>query len=304
LYLECHSSDQHDVHLLVFQGRYARLQGTAIRKRKRNEKFTDEQWDQVYQAMNLTKDQQAQLAGLSWKQLNQQSRENDDIKVLKEGVLRATDCYNNILREILQGNSSNQLGKSSNNTDDNSEVFADLPTIFRVEGEEDNCFYIYMALAQVAEEFAMRIPAKYTTDRTWLQSGDESTMNFKIALTRCCVLQHATLSGQPVTKVRLEPRTGRRHQLRVHTAFLGHPIVGDQTYEGNGDGKGGHQENLSHRMCLHALSLGFPLPPTQIPGNTNGKVNEGRDIENEKLFIAASDPFQISHDGTLNVSIM
>jgi 23S rRNA-/tRNA-specific pseudouridylate synthase len=33
-----------------------------------------------------------------------------------------------------------------------------------------------------------------------------------------------------VTKVRLLPRTGRRHQLRVHSMCLGHPIVGDFTY--------------------------------------------------------------------------
>jgi 23S rRNA-/tRNA-specific pseudouridylate synthase len=33
-----------------------------------------------------------------------------------------------------------------------------------------------------------------------------------------------------VTKVRLLPHTGRRHQLRVHSMCLGHPIVGDFTY--------------------------------------------------------------------------
>lgn len=36
--------------------------------------------------------------------------------------------------------------------------------------------------------------------------------------------------GMPVTKVRFLPRTGRRHQLRVHSLCLGHPIVGDFTY--------------------------------------------------------------------------
>jgi 23S rRNA pseudouridine1911/1915/1917 synthase len=32
------------------------------------------------------------------------------------------------------------------------------------------------------------------------------------------------------TVVRLMPRTGRAHQLRVHLAWLGHPIVGDKVY--------------------------------------------------------------------------
>ena len=38
------------------------------------------------------------------------------------------------------------------------------------------------------------------------------------------------LQGVEVTKVRLYPRTGRRHQLRIHSLCLGHPIVGDFTY--------------------------------------------------------------------------
>ena len=33
-----------------------------------------------------------------------------------------------------------------------------------------------------------------------------------------------------MTKVRFHLRTGRRHQLRVHAACIGHPIVGDATY--------------------------------------------------------------------------
>ena len=35
--------------------------------------------------------------------------------------------------------------------------------------------------------------------------------------------------------VRLEPRTGRKHQLRIHMAHLGHPIVGDKLYGGDED---------------------------------------------------------------------
>jgi 23S rRNA pseudouridine1911/1915/1917 synthase len=37
-------------------------------------------------------------------------------------------------------------------------------------------------------------------------------------------------SGTGFTVVRLTPRTGRAHQLRVHLAWLGHPIVGDKVY--------------------------------------------------------------------------
>lgn len=51
----------------------------------------------------------------------------------------------------------------------------------------------------------------------------------------------------------LEPFTGRTHQLRVHLAFLGHPILGDTKYGKN---------NEFSRLCLHAKEIGFIHPRT------------------------------------------
>jgi 23S rRNA pseudouridine1911/1915/1917 synthase len=51
--------------------------------------------------------------------------------------------------------------------------------------------------------------------------------------------------------LQLEPFTGRTHQLRVHLAFLGHPILGDTTYGKN---------NEFPRLALHANHLGFIHP--------------------------------------------
>jgi 23S rRNA pseudouridine1911/1915/1917 synthase len=51
----------------------------------------------------------------------------------------------------------------------------------------------------------------------------------------------------------LSPFTGRTHQLRVHLAYLGYPILGDIKY-----GKG---DNFS-RLALHARELGFAHPVT------------------------------------------
>lgn len=42
--------------------------------------------------------------------------------------------------------------------------------------------------------------------------------------------------GDEFTLVKLEPLTGRTHQLRVHMAYLGHPIVGDKLYNGRVEG--------------------------------------------------------------------
>ncbi len=49
--------------------------------------------------------------------------------------------------------------------------------------------------------------------------------------------------------IRMEPRTGRTHQLRVHMAYIGTPIRGDAVY-----GK------ESNRLYLHATSLEITIP--------------------------------------------
>lgn len=58
---------------------------------------------------------------------------------------------------------------------------------------------------------------------------------------------------QDSSLVELEPYTGRTHQLRVHLAFLGHPILGDTKYGKNNEVK---------RLALHAQILGFRHPGT------------------------------------------
>ncbi|RJO62681.1 MAG: RluA family pseudouridine synthase [Dehalococcoidia bacterium] len=56
------------------------------------------------------------------------------------------------------------------------------------------------------------------------------------------------------TLVEARPETGRTHQIRVHFASVGHPIVGDATY--------GSKSDLVVRQFLHAQRLSFKLPST------------------------------------------
>ncbi|WP_020472192.1 RluA family pseudouridine synthase [Zavarzinella formosa] len=52
----------------------------------------------------------------------------------------------------------------------------------------------------------------------------------------------------------VELRTGRKHQIRVHLASRGHPVIGDQVY--------GAKTNPANRLGLHAWKLGFDHPVT------------------------------------------
>jgi len=63
--------------------------------------------------------------------------------------------------------------------------------------------------------------------------------------------------GQKAAWVSLKPVTGRQHQLRAHMALIGHPIVGDNKYEGD---KAMPGENVEMKLHLHAHRLILPHP--------------------------------------------
>lgn len=72
--------------------------------------------------------------------------------------------------------------------------------------------------------------------------GKPSTTEWKVA---------ERLPG--TTLLRVQPATGRRHQIRVHLYHIGHPIVGDLKY-----GDRASQERFP-RLMLHALEIEFAL---------------------------------------------
>lgn len=79
-------------------------------------------------------------------------------------------------------------------------------------------------------------------------------VNGKASLTRYAVLSRDPEKNR--THLRLTPVTGRQHQLRIHLASIGHPILGCDLYA--------HDEayRAMPRLMLHASELGFFHPAT------------------------------------------
>lgn len=83
--------------------------------------------------------------------------------------------------------------------------------------------------------------------RTWSVSPEQP--DGKASNTRIRALKQA--NGR--TLLSAKPRTGRTHQLRVHLAWIGHPIVGDHLY-----GKLADPRQRADRLALHCHKLVLP----------------------------------------------
>lgn len=71
-------------------------------------------------------------------------------------------------------------------------------------------------------------------------------------------LKSGTYGGEPFSVLKLNPRTGRMHQLRAHLKSISRPIVGDSLYAA---GQIDRSNNLGlKRLALHALNLEVNLP--------------------------------------------
>jgi 23S rRNA pseudouridine1911/1915/1917 synthase len=113
---------------------------------------------------------------------------------------------------------------------------------------------IYGTLKKVSGEIALKI-GRSESDRkkmsTKVQKGKEAVTNWK-------VIENLTAASLIEAKL----GTGRTHQIRVHFASIGHPVLGDKTYGKKTSIEVGNLRVHFARQMLHAEKLGFTHPAT------------------------------------------
>lgn len=130
----------------------------------------------------------------------------------------------------------------------------DMPTEQTLEHEWHNIVYDRRYVAVVSgemEEDEGTIANWLKDNKAYVTYSSPVDNGGKYAVTHFHVLDRTT--EHSLVEYKLE--TGRKNQIRVHSADMNHPVCGDVKY-GNGD-------DPIHRLCLHAYMLHFFHPVTR-----------------------------------------
>jgi 23S rRNA-/tRNA-specific pseudouridylate synthase len=117
--------------------------------------------------------------------------------------------------------------------------------------------YVALVFGATPEKFTVNVrirkvsnqPARWGADP---EHGKEATTFFETAW-----------SSEDFSLLKVKPISGRTHQIRIHCAWQGHPVVGDPWYRGEYVPITPWQKYLYHhaqRLCLHAYYLEFEHP--------------------------------------------
>ena len=106
---------------------------------------------------------------------------------------------------------------------------------------------------------------RHPTDRKRMAVVRDPDREARDAVTHYRVL--ARFSGRAVwgnafTYIECRLETGRTHQIRVHMAAKGHPLLGDEVYGGNNTPFGARHKHYIKGQCLHACELYLTHPTT------------------------------------------
>lgn len=135
--------------------------------------------------------------------------------------------------------------------------------------DQDTSGVMVFAKTQAAYlELRRQFEAHLTIKKTYLAvchgapKPAKGTIDSPVGREHLRAISHYEVLGRvgPLALVRFDIETGRMHQIRIHAAELGHPLVGDKLY-GN-RAADAHLRHKPTRTLLHAVELSFLHPVT------------------------------------------
>jgi tRNA pseudouridine32 synthase / 23S rRNA pseudouridine746 synthase len=141
-------------------------------------------------------------------------------------------------------------------------ALAQLGKLFR-NGAIDKTYWSIVEGVPDADEGVIELPLGRLDDKIgwWMKHDPQG----QAAVTKWKVMGRTSISGQNLTWLALELLTGRTHQIRVHCAEMGWPVMGDGIY-GSAPRFGGPS------MQLHARSIAVPLYKNREPVRVTAPV--------------------------------
>ena len=90
-----------------------------------------------------------------------------------------------------------------------------------------------------------------------ISGGKEAVTHYRV------IERYPPISGgQSYTRLSVRLETGRTHQIRVHMAYIGHPVLGDTVYGGDKSVIAKKYASVLRGQCLHARTIEFEHPVT------------------------------------------
>lgn len=176
----------------------------------------------------------------------------DDFDHLRFGLPRAPELAHRLDRET---SGCLVLGR-------HRKALERLGTLFK-EGAVRKTYWALVEGGPQEEEGVIDLPlGRRDPDRGWWMKVDPAGSPSRSTWR---AMGRGAVDGRPIAWLALSPLTGRTHQLRVHCAAMGFPILGDQIY-------GGAPRSVAPTLMLHAREIVVPYAKTAPPVRVEAPV--------------------------------
>ena len=143
---------------------------------------------------------------------------------------------------------------------------AGLPSLRRVVAP------LLAGYCQTASAGGFRHLQSAELQRDVIERGQGGEDQFRPSIWRSIQQEHRLLRRlEGATLLEVHPETGRTHQIRVHLAHAGHPILGDEKYATKAQRQAAAERGVA-RLCLHAAGIA-------VPDWREGHIGEMRSFE-------------------------